>query len=174
MLIQGFYNSGSNAMIGDTVKVYLRNSLSPYAKTDSAKSFVNSSGQGTFLFSNATNGTNYYLDLRHRNSIETWSKTLQSFTSNSMTYNFTNASTKAFGDNEINIDASPVKYGIYSGDVNQDGTIDISDGSLIDNDAFNFASGYLPADANGDGFVDVADAVFADNNGFNFVGKVTP
>ena len=45
---------------------------------------------------------------------------------------------------------------------------------LIDNDAFNFESGYLPTDVNGDGVVDVADAVFADNNGFNFVGKITP
>ena len=174
MLIQGFYNAVTNSMIRDTVRVYLRNSSSPYAIVDSAKAYLSSTGAGTFPFQNASNDVNYYLHLKHRNSIETWSKTLQSFTSNSMTYNFTNASTKAFGDNEINIDASPVKYGIYSGDVNKDGTIDISDGSLIDNDAFNCASGYLPADANGDGFVDVSDAVFADNNGFNFVGKLTP
>jgi len=58
--------------------------------------------------------------------------------------------------------------------VNQDGIIDLSDGSLIDNDAFNFSSGYLPTDVNGDGIIDVSDAVYADNNGFNFVGKITP
>ncbi|MBK9331187.1 MAG: hypothetical protein IPM96_02020 [Ignavibacteria bacterium] len=72
------------------------------------------------------------------------------------------------------VDDMPVRFAFYGGDVNQDGTIDLSDGSLIDNDAFNFASGYLPTDVNGDGIVDVADAVFADNNSFNFVGKITP
>ena len=66
------------------------------------------------------------------------------------------------------------KFCIYSGDVNLDGTIDISDGSLIDNDASNFASGYVPTDINGDGIVDLADAVFADNNGYNFVTRLVP
>ena len=79
MFIQGFYNSGSDDMVGDTVKVYLRNNSSPYAVVDSATAFVNSSGQGTFTFSNAVNGTPYYLELVHRNSIETWSKTPQQF-----------------------------------------------------------------------------------------------
>ncbi|MFZ1322618.1 MAG: FG-GAP-like repeat-containing protein [Ignavibacteria bacterium] len=174
MLIEGFYNAGSNTMVQDTLVVYLRNSISPYAFVDSSKAYLSSSGTGVFFFQNAANGVNYYLQLNHRNSIETWSKTLQSFTSNLLTYNFTTSNTQAFGDNEISIDASPVSYGVFSGDVNQDGTIDLSDGSLIDNDSFNFASGYLPTDVNGDEVTDLADAVFADNNGFNFVGKITP
>ncbi|MFZ1320725.1 MAG: FG-GAP-like repeat-containing protein [Ignavibacteria bacterium] len=174
MLIQGFYNSSTDVMVQDTVIVYLRNSTLPYAVVDSAKVYLNSSGTGVFSFQNAANGVNYFLHLKHRNSIETWSKTAQTFTANSMTYNFTTANAQAFGDNQINIDASPVRYGIYSGDVNQDGTVDLTDGSMIDNDAFNFASGYFPTDVNGDGIIDLADAVFADNNGFNFVSKITP
>ena len=67
-----------------------------------------------------------------------------------------------------------VKYCLYSGDVNQDGTVDLTDGSLIDNEAFNFASGYLPTDVNGDRVTDLDDAVFADNNGLNFVGVIRP
>ncbi len=77
MLIQGFYNAGANPMTGDTARVYLRNSSSPFAIVDSAKAFVNSCGKGTFNFSNASNGTPYYIEVRHRNSIETWSKNPQ-------------------------------------------------------------------------------------------------
>jgi len=67
-----------------------------------------------------------------------------------------------------------VKYCIYSGDVDQDGTVDLADGTLIDNDAFNFGSGYLQSDVNGDGLVDLSDAIYADNNAANFVIAVTP
>lgn len=89
-------------------------------------------------------------------------------------YILASSSSQAYGGNQIQIDTAPLRFAVYSGDVNQDGVIDIADGSLIDNDAFNFASGYLATDINGDGIIDVADGVFADNNGFNFVGRVTP
>ncbi|MBK9332674.1 MAG: FG-GAP repeat protein [Ignavibacteria bacterium] len=172
--IEGFYNPETNSMTNDTMIIYLRNSTSPYAIANSSKGFVSSAGLGYFTFSNAANGVNYYLHLKHRNSIETWSKTTQIFTSDILNFNFTTALSQAFGDNQKLVDISPVSYGIFSGDVNQDGTIDLTDGSEIDNDAFNFNSGYLPTDVNGDDIVDVADAVYADNNGFNFVSKITP
>jgi len=174
MLIQGFYNSSSDIMVQDTARLYLRNSSPPYAIADSSISILSNTGAGTFLFSNAVNGTGYYIQLQHRNSIETWSKTAQQFTSSVLSYNFSTFNTQAYGDNLIQADNAPVVYAVYSGDVNQDGVIDIADGSLIDNDALNFNSGYLPTDVNGDDIVDVADAVYADNNGFNFVGAITP
>jgi hypothetical protein len=45
---------------------------------------------------------------------------------------------------------------------------------LIDNDAYNFVSGYVITDLNCDGTVDGSDAVFADNNAFAFIGIVRP
>ncbi|MBK9334391.1 MAG: hypothetical protein IPM96_18780 [Ignavibacteria bacterium] len=87
-------------------------------------------------------------------------------------YDFTSSISMAYGNN---LTLRGNKYCLFSGDVNQDGTIDLPDGSLIDNDAANFMSGYyLPTDINGDIVVDVSDAVFADNNGYNFVTKITP
>jgi hypothetical protein len=174
LFIQGFYNAGSNVMVGDTVKVYLRNSSSPYALADSAKAPVNSAGLGTFIFSDAVNGANYYIELKHRNSIETWSKTPQAFTGNSLTYNFTTANTQAYGDNMIQVDASPVRFAIYGGDVNQDGTVDATDVSMVDNDAFYFIGGYVVTDLTGDSFVDGTDFAIADNNAANFVSVVRP
>ncbi|MEO8210801.1 MAG: FG-GAP-like repeat-containing protein, partial [bacterium] len=174
MFIQGFYNSGFNEMIADTVTVYLRNSSSPYAKVDSSRTYLSSFGEGTLLFLNASSGVNYYLDFRHRNSIQTWSKTPKIFTASNLSFNLSTASTQAFGNNMAQIDFSPFRFGVYSGDVNQDGTVDLSDGSLINNDAFNFVTGYVQSDLTGDDLVDASDAAIVDNNAFNFVSAVTP
>ncbi|MBK8984457.1 MAG: FG-GAP repeat protein, partial [Ignavibacteria bacterium] len=174
MFIEGFYSEFGDSQVADRINVFLRNSASPYSLKDSALTEVQSDGSAILQFNNASSG-NFYIAIKHRNSIETWSSAGVSVTAGgSVGYNFSGATSQAFGNNLIQIDTSPVRFGIYSGDVNQDGTIDLADGSLIDNDAFNFESGYLPTDLNGDGVIDLADAVFADNNAFNFVSAVTP
>jgi hypothetical protein len=170
-LIQGFYNNITNTMVRDTVRVYLRNTSSPYSIVDSAKSVLDSTGYGTFYFPNAVNGTLYYIVIKHRNSIETWSKQEQMFTSYQLSYDFITAANKAYGDNLI---LKGSKYCIYSGDVNQDGIVDAGDLSLVDNDAFNSVSGYVITDVNGDNIIDGSDLAITDNNAFNFVTKVTP
>ncbi|MDQ3018981.1 MAG: SBBP repeat-containing protein [Bacteroidota bacterium] len=173
-LIEGFYNNITNKIIKDTVSVYLRNSTVPYAIVDLAKKIIDSAGNGTFKFFNATNSVPYYIVIKHRNSIETWSSGVNSFSLNNLTYNFTTAASKAYGSNQSQIDLFPIRFAIYSGDVNQDGIIDLSDLSLIDNDAFNFVSGYVKADVNGDNFVDLSDLTLGDNNAYNFVRLLRP
>ncbi|MBK9333501.1 MAG: hypothetical protein IPM96_14145 [Ignavibacteria bacterium] len=86
-------------------------------------------------------------------------------------YDFTKSNEQAFGNNLIQ--AGKV-WCIYSGDINQDGVIDGSDQGIVDNDIFNFASGYIPSDLNGDLIVDAADAVFTENNGVNFISIIRP
>jgi len=174
VFIQGFYNPSTNSMIPDTATVYLRNASSPFSIIDSSKDLLSPSGIGTFIFSNATNGTSYYIVLKHRNSIETWSSSGNSFVDNSLVYDFTAAANKAYGSNQIQVDITPVKFAIYSGDVNQDGVVDGTDAALVDNDAFNFVTGYVNSDVNGDEVVDGSDAAIVDNNAYNFVGKITP
>ncbi len=67
-----------------------------------------------------------------------------------------------------------MRYVIYRGGVNQDATIDAADLAIIDNDPFNFVSGYVGSDLSGDKTVDASDASIADNNAFNFVGRIRP
>lgn len=93
------------------------------------------------------------------------------FISDTLSYDFTISSSQAFGSNLI---LKGSEYCIYSGDVNQDGIIDGSDGILIDNDAANFNTGYIPTDLNGDEITDGSDALIADNNATNFVSSVLP
>ncbi len=91
-----------------------------------------------------------------------------------MTYDFTTANTQAFGNNLIQVDVSPVRFAIYGGDVDQDGTVDATDMSMIYNDAQSFVSGYVVTDLNGDDFVDGTDFSIADNNAANFVSVERP
>lgn len=175
-VIQGFYNSSLNNMnMSDTVRLFLRNSSSPYAIVDSSKSKLSSSTlSGLFSFGKAATG-NYYLVYKHRNSLETWSAAPVSCTIGSTTNcNFTNSASAAYGGNLTQVDASPVRFAFYSGDVNGDGIVDSGDLGAIDNDVYNFQEGYLTTDLTGDYVVDFSDAAIADNNLFNFVGLIRP
>lgn len=174
---EGYYNSvNDNLNIKDTVRAYLHNNSTPYNVIDSAVSVIDSvSFTGAFRFYDASYGI-YYIVIKHRNSIETWSKSGgEIFTSGTiMNFDFTNASSQAYGNNMIQVSITPLRYGTYSGDVNQDGVVDGTDGVLIDNDAALFNTGYLATDLNGDDVIDGSDAVIADNNAANFVSTVTP
>ena len=60
---------------------------------------LNSVGFSSQIFTLPTDGTSYYLVIKHRNSIETWSATGVQFTSGNLTYDFTSTSDKAYGNN---------------------------------------------------------------------------
>ncbi|MEO6695037.1 MAG: glycoside hydrolase family 9 protein, partial [Ignavibacteria bacterium] len=177
VVMQGFYNPALNNLhMKDTVKAFMRNISSPYSFIDSSKSVIDSTTfTGSFTFAYASTGT-YYIIIKHRNSIETWSRSGgQSYISGSMfSYDFTSDSAQAFGNNELRVDSSPLLYANYSGDINQDGSADATDMALIENDAFNFASGYIMTDVTGDRITDASDLSIVDNNAAGFVGKVTP
>lgn len=174
--MQGNYDDAVNHNRWDErVKVYLAKSFAPYNIIDSAEDFVCSlSDMGHFFFSNAPTGS-YYIVLKHRNSLETWSKTPWDFyTQNVQHAEFTQLATSAYGDNLVQVDSSPQRFALYGGDVNQDGTIDGTDLQLIDNDAYNFVTGFVPTDAYIDYIVDGTDYALADNNAYSFISKIAP
>jgi hypothetical protein len=174
MFIQGFYNSGVDAQVKDTITVELRNSTSPFAVADQSRAVVSANGTVQLRFLNAPDGS-YYIAVKHRNSIETWSTSAIAFSQTTpANYDLSAALSQAYGNNEVQVDISPLRFAIYSGDVNQEGVVDGTDGALVDNDAFNFEFGYVATDVNGDGVVDGSDAAIVDNNAFNFVSSITP
>lgn len=170
-LVEGMYDESVNLLVPDTINVSLRSSVSPYQTIDFAKTNVNPDGSSQLNFINAENGVNYFIAINHRNSLETWSSSAQSFSSNSLSYNFSAAASQAFGNN---MKQKGFRWTVFSGDVNQDGTIDLTDLGLIDNDAYNFVSGYINSDLNGDNFSDLSDLGIAENNSFNFIGIIRP
>lgn len=174
MFIEGFYNASSNLQVSDTVKVYLRSSIPPYNAVDSATAVLNDSGKTAMTFSNATTG-NYYLQIKNRNAIETWSMNPILNTEGGTTlYDFTSATSQAFGNNMKLVDSSPNKFAFFSGDVNKDETVDLDDIVTIFNDANAFVSGYVVTDLTGDNIVDLNDLTIAYNNSNVFVSVIRP
>lgn len=171
---QGFFRTGPPQAVRDTVRIYLHRTDFPNIIVDSATSYLLTSGAATSPFSNALSGT-YYIVVKHRNSIETWSKAgghtfSRGFTLN---YSFLHLASETYNENVAMIDPQPF-YGLYGGDVNQNHNVDASDLGLIDNDAYNFVTGYVRTDLNGDNTVDNLDLIIADNNAFNFVTRQAP
>ena len=151
-LVEGFYDGST--MIPDTVTVELRNNSLPYSLVDQTKIYLDSSGQGTGKFYNAINGTPYFLVLKHRNAIETWSATTQTFSNSVLTYDFTTGSDKSYGNNLILVGS---KWCLPSGDVNQDGIVDIHDLNLVFISNFSGVTGFSASDVNGDMFTEIKD-----------------
>jgi hypothetical protein len=87
-------------------------------------------------------------------------------------YDFTSSDAQAFGNNLIN-DGTGV-YLIYSGDINQDGSVDFNDYPDLDINSSIGALGYLPYDLNGDASVDFNDYPLIDVNSSNGIISVTP
>lgn len=172
--LQGYYNPVLNSLnMRDTVTLYLRDNFFPYLIKDSSRAIIDSvSLTGVFNFGNTGAGT-YYLATKTRNGIETWSSNggILLNSNSQVNYNFTSSASQSFASNAILIGN---KYCIYSGDVNYDGTIDVSDIVKIFNDAILLTEGYVNTDLNGDLFVDVNDLAIAYNNSLNVVTAITP
>jgi hypothetical protein len=171
---QGFFNTAGYLNSRDTVRILLANSNSPYASVDSIDVELDSlTYTATGTMRNAANGS-YYIVVKHRNSVETWSASAQTFAKGATTsFDFTSAASQAFGSNEVVL--SNGLYAIYSGDSNQDNYVDPLDLSLIDQDSFNYIAGRsLATDVNGDGYVDPLDLSITDQNSFNYVGVQRP
>ncbi len=172
--VEGFYSSANNAQTGDTISMELRYKFPPYALMDSISTYLSNSGNAMANFY-GTPPDGYYIILRHRNSIETWSSdTISLSNSVSNYYDFTNSANKAYGNNMKQVDASPVRFATYSGDVTQDGNIDASDMLNVFNGVNSFATGYIVTDVTGDNYVDAADLLLTYNNSINFINVIQP
>jgi len=175
-LIQGFYDPAANLQQPDTITAILRNSSFPYTAVQSVKTILKTDGEGLFNFTPATaiqNGISFILELSHRNSINTIS-TGMTFNFNDLKLNIRDSGTLVVGSNVIQVDTSPVRFAIYGGDVNKDGIVDVTDALIVDNNSFNFATGYLASDVTGDNFTDASDASIVENNAADFVSVIFP
>ena len=183
--IEGYYNTATQSMVPvkanqlvagatntdvDDVTVELR-SAADGALVDTAIAALKTNGTAVATFATGASGS-YYLVVKYKNAIETWSATPQSVGLTPLTYNFTNAASKAYGNNMKQVSAGV--YAIYSGDINLDSNIDNLDYSTWEEDANNLMSGYFATDLNGDGNVDNLDYSIWETNSNNFVYSITP
>ncbi|MCX6164918.1 MAG: right-handed parallel beta-helix repeat-containing protein, partial [Ignavibacteriae bacterium] len=149
--LEGSWNG--TTQISDTIRIYLALGTVPYTLVDSQIVMLGTNGTSNPMFTGATSGS-YYIVVKHRNHLETWSALPQTFVAGTpLNYDFTTDSTKAFGMNMKKIGTG---WAFIVGDANQDGSIDASD--VVDLLIPQYGNtGYLSCDFNGDGSVDAAD-----------------
>lgn len=116
-------------------------------------------GYGISTLPNGFLGTSYLIGVRFRNTLHVVSlnKLLLDSTSKSIDLTIPSNLCCAFDST----------YGVasaYSGDVNRDGTVDVTDIIIIDNDQSLGVTGYVLTDLTGDGLVDNDDANIASDN----------
>ena len=174
LFIEGMYNPSSNLQVSDTLLVELRYTATPFNAAETVETILTDNGTAQAKFSSAPDGS-YFIAVKHRNALDTWSSLPVSLSRSApTTYSFSSSASQAYGNNMIQVDTSPLRFALYSGDVNQDETVDATDVSMIDNDAQNFVSGYVVTDLTGDDFVDGTDFALADNNAANYVSVIRP
>jgi hypothetical protein len=176
VFLQGFY-IGSNSMNpallyqnvagatgaeADTISVEIYDETT-FALVSSAKTILNIDGTSSSTLYGADG--NYYIAVRHRNSILTWSAAPVALSNATpASYDFSTDPLQSMSGMAAN-DYLDGVYAIYSGDINQDEFIDPSDYPFFDIDrSLGACCDYLVTDLNGDGFVDPSDYPYFDNS----------
>jgi hypothetical protein len=129
-------------------------------------------GAKTYISIPSTFNGSYYITVKTRNHVETTTNIPVLFNTGIITHNFTSAASQAFADNQVLL--APGVYGIYLGDVNQDGNVLGDDFNFVFSAFKDGITGYSINDINGDGNVlgDDFNLVFsAFKNG---VAKIVP
>ena len=178
LFLEGFYLGASQmrAVIDpviypnlcDTITIELRDTTGAKNLIHTSKQILNTDGTCVYSFIPLTTRSFYYIVIKHRNSLETWSATPVFFSGISVEYSFSNSATNVFLNNVS--DLGDGNFGIISGDVDQNGVIDLNDHNSVNNSAMIFQTGYYSDDLNGDGLVESGDFSIGENNIGRIVG----
>lgn len=172
--IEGYYLGGgqmravlylngllANPTAFDSITVELHNASSPYAVFTSAKSLLSTNGTAVVTFPVYILNQSYYVVIKHRNTLETWSA-LPVLIQNNMSYNFTLNASSVYGSNLRNLGDG--NFALWSGDVNQDSFVEAADYNAIETASHNFLTGYVVTDLTGDALVESSDYSLIENN----------
>ncbi len=173
---QGFYRGTPDIYsgIGDTVSIYMHRADLPNVIVDSVKLKSDAFTTTYPTFTRALSGT-YYFEVRHRNSIDTWSKSGGELYSRGapVSFDFLQVNT-AFNNNQYQVNVPNNFWGMFGGDIDRNGFVDLSDITQVYNDASAFVTGYVKTDVTGDNITDLNDIILTYNNSSNFVTVQKP
>ncbi|MFM2206793.1 MAG: hypothetical protein RL213_768 [Bacteroidota bacterium] len=170
--LQSYYKTSSDSMIptinplttdtvADTLFVELHNSVAPYGLEYRTFCLLNTTGTGYAEFPQPALMQTYYIVLKHRNHLETWSSVPFYFDTPDTTYDFSSSLTSAYGSNLVQL--KPGVFGLAAGDVNQDGNINAADLTTMGAATGSFFTSYRREDLSGDHMVEGADYSYLEN-----------
>jgi len=163
---------GATPTQADSITIELHQVNHPDSVVESAPVILMTDGSAQAVFSAHIPCHSYWIVVKHRSAIQTWSAAPVAFNDTDQ-YDFTISSNKAYGSNMTD----PYHEGtwsFYNGDINQDGNIDLVDFPALDTEIIHGFYGYSPADLNGDGNVDLIDFPILDENLINGVFSKQP
>jgi hypothetical protein len=195
-----FIFTGTDANIADTLTVLLAEDVAPgynyvYEVTGVK---LDTLGNMSVPITSAFFTGNYYIVLKHRNHLETWSATTVNFSGTSpVSYDFTDAQNKAYGTpgnmkSKTSVAPAPIVtvWTLYGGDIYepapgpvppagtpirpQDGNIEQVDLNPVYNKNVTFKFGYIFEDLTGDGYISQNDLNVVYNNNVKFVVLKSP
>jgi hypothetical protein len=170
---QGLFGAEFGAGVADEITVELYTATDKVNPVHSATVQLSTLGAATVADILTTLGDQYYIVIKNRNHIETWSAAPVSFAgTGAIYYDFTSSAGQAYGNNQRAVSGG--YYAIYAADANQDDIVDATDMSLIENASNQFLQGYNAEDLNGDGLVDGSDMLLIENNANLFIQLQKP
>ena len=157
----------------DLITVQLRSATNTETIVHTVTPMLQTNGNAVCEFPASAVGQSYYVVVDHRASNPLWSATPITITSSS-TYDMANALANAYSDGNPEIQPMDAiasgLYGIWMGELNEDGYLDGADYSLfeIQTNTAQYQNQYLlDGDFNGDTYVDASDfAVFDSNSNY--------
>jgi hypothetical protein len=180
--LEGYYYAGSmqpvlynqsvssDLTLTDTIEVSVYESTSPYTQLVSQKVILKT--DGTVICSLPPLSGQYFIGLRSRNIVSTWSANPILLGTTPAYYDFTISSSQAFGDNMKEVE--PGVWACFTGDFNHDENVDLADLGILEDDISNFQFGYFATDINGDGNVDLLDNQTVSDNISVFIYSAHP
>ena len=169
LVASGSTNTGSASDV-DIITVELRSSSNLDVVAYSVSPILQANGSVQCVFPAGALGGSFYIVVKHRSAIPLWSANPVSLSA-STAFSFTNNSINAFSDVDPTI--TPMHtlvsslYGIWLGELNDDGYLDAVDYASLETDMNLSQYGglyLLDGDLNGDSYADASDYAVFDYN----------
>ena len=142
--------------IADKIDLELHQSNAPYTTINSQNNLVLSTSGIITAATPCGDSSDYYIAIKNRNHLETWSALPIPFNSQNIYYDFTTNGMQAYGtDAQRNV--NPNVYAFYLGDLDQGGWVDAIDFNVFEPDLTVGSTGFYTSDFNGSGWVDSDD-----------------
>jgi len=158
----------------ENITVELRDATTT-ALVASTTAMLKTDGTAVCTFPTAPSGS-FYIAVKTRNTVETWSALPQTVGVMPLSYDFTSAASQAYLGNQASLGGGV--FGFFSGDIDkngaQDGEVNPTDYTEWEADANAFLFGSYATDLNGDGEVGPADYSIWEANANAFVFALYP
>ncbi|MEI8204055.1 MAG: hypothetical protein WCH34_13625 [Bacteroidota bacterium] len=147
--------------IADRIQVDLFEENPPFNPVGVSISGIDLSTDGLATFQiSPTNNGNYYIRVRTRNHLETWTAIAVPFNTATIVYDFTTNALKAYqapGGLDPQVMVGDNLYAFYLGDLDQSMSVDFDDFNVFEPYLNEGTYGFNIADFNGNGLVDFDD-----------------